>query len=108
MSLAHIVDLHGNVTDLTWTGVKHDSADFGTLGFDEPLLGPLSDIKSVTLSLDKTGVFKEEKQIDFSLDPTFTSGVPEPSTWTMILLGFAGLGLMYSRTGKRTSAADAT
>jgi PEP-CTERM motif len=32
---------------------------------------------------------------------TFTAGVPEPSTWAMMLLGFAGLGFMaYRRKSK--------
>jgi hypothetical protein len=32
---------------------------------------------------------------------TFTSGVPEPSTWVMMILGFAGLGFMaYRRKSK--------
>jgi hypothetical protein len=29
--------------------------------------------------------------------PTVGPGVPEPSTWTMMLLGFAGLGFAFSR-----------
>jgi hypothetical protein len=33
------------------------------------------------------------------------SGVPEPSTWAMMLIGFAGIGLMtYRRTKKNTTA----
>ena len=33
----------------------------------------------------------------------FSTGVPEPSTWAMMLLGFAGLGLIaYRRKAKRT------
>jgi hypothetical protein len=32
---------------------------------------------------------------------TFTAAVPEPSTWTMLILGFAGVGFMaYRRTSK--------
>jgi hypothetical protein len=33
-----------------------------------------------------------------------SSGVPEPSTWTMLLLGFAGLGLGARRVGKHKQA----
>jgi hypothetical protein len=36
-----------------------------------------------------------------NLDPT---AVPEPSTWAMMLLGFAGLGFVGYRRGKRGSA----
>jgi PEP-CTERM motif len=32
------------------------------------------------------------------------TGVPEASTWAMMLLGFAGLGLMGWRGSRRTSA----
>ena len=31
----------------------------------------------------------------------FLAAVPEPSTWAMILLGFAGLGFAYRRTGRQ-------
>jgi hypothetical protein len=33
-----------------------------------------------------------------------TSGVPEPSTWAMMLLGFAGLGFAGWRASRRTAA----
>jgi hypothetical protein len=33
--------------------------------------------------------------------PVFTQGIPEPSTWAMMILGFAGIGLMaYRRKSK--------
>jgi hypothetical protein len=43
------------------------------------------------------------------LDVQFTSvsGVPEVSTWAMMLLGFAGLGFAAFRQGRKTSAAIA-
>jgi hypothetical protein len=63
--------------------------------------------------LTENGVFVDANQItgDVSIDlelPTdsaFTLSVPEPSTWAMMLLGFAGLGFMAYR---RKSAALAT
>ena len=37
------------------------------------------------------------------LSPNITSAVPEPSTWAMLLLGFAGVGIMaYRRKSKPT------
>jgi PEP-CTERM motif len=33
--------------------------------------------------------------------------IPEPSTWAMIMLGFAGLGLMGYRTKRASGAATA-
>jgi hypothetical protein len=32
------------------------------------------------------------------------SSVPEPSTWAMLLLGFAGLGFMACRRTKKSAA----
>jgi hypothetical protein len=40
---------------------------------------------------------------DMEYSATFTSGVPEPSTWAMMILGFCGLGFMaYRRNSKLT------
>jgi PEP-CTERM motif len=36
-----------------------------------------------------------------------TTGVPEPSTWAMMVLGFAGLGFAAFRQGRKTSVAIA-
>jgi hypothetical protein len=33
------------------------------------------------------------------------SGVPEPSTWAMMLLGFAGLGFAFPRSQRKLSFA---
>jgi hypothetical protein len=35
----------------------------------------------------------------FDVSETITVGVPEPSTWAMMLLGFAGLGFAFRRAG---------
>jgi hypothetical protein len=38
---------------------------------------------------------------DVFLSATFTAAVPEPSTWAMMILGFAGIGFMaYRRKAK--------
>lgn len=46
-----------------------------------------------------------EAEFDYRLLEAAISGVPETSTWAMLLLGFAGLGLVARRT--RRHAADA-
>jgi PEP-CTERM motif len=35
---------------------------------------------------------------------TLTNGVPEPSTWVMMILGFAGIGFMTYRRRNQSSA----
>jgi hypothetical protein len=39
------------------------------------------------------------------LDAPVVAGVPEPSTWAMMLLGFAGLGFMFRRSRRKVSFA---
>lgn len=41
----------------------------------------------------------------FEGDPVNTGGVPEPSTWAMMLVGFAGLGLAIRRRAHSSSLA---
>jgi hypothetical protein len=41
----------------------------------------------------------------FKYDYSFEIGVPEPSTWAMMLLGFAGLGFAAFRRARKTSRA---
>jgi hypothetical protein len=84
---------------LQFTGVSSGSDDIKTLGFED-IEGLLQEktVKSVTISLDNTGYFKEFKQIDFSpASLSMTSGVPEPSTWAMMILGFLGVGFVAYR-----------
>ena len=39
--------------------------------------------------------------------PSSTAPVPEPSTWAMLLIGFAGLGFVRYRASRCTKAAAA-
>jgi hypothetical protein len=104
---ATIQDNQGHpVQTIVFHHVLDNSPDFATLGFEDIEGKSVLEetIKSVTLSLDSTGFFKEVKQIDFS-GAEFTTGVPEPSTWAMILIGFAGVGFAgYRRTKKNVTA----
>jgi hypothetical protein len=52
-----------------------------------------------TFAIDPT--FNSNNQYSLQFSPSLTSGVPEPSTWAMMLLGFAGIGFMsYRRKSK--------
>jgi hypothetical protein len=109
---ASVTQVNGVTTSFEWTGLK-TNADFGTLGFDEPLLSLGVAISSATFSLNGTGgIFKSMKQFEVS-DCTVASGcmggggqpgVPEPSTWALLMLGFAGLGFAAFRRAKARPA----
>jgi PEP-CTERM motif len=43
--------------------------------------------------------------LDEALQTTFSLTVPEPSTWGMMLIGFAGIGFAGYRASRRTAAA---
>ena len=54
---------------------------------------------------DNLGLILDNITVD-SATPTQTASVPEPSTWAMLLLGFAGVGFMaYRRKLKPASLA---
>ena len=56
-------------------------------------------LTSVTITADGDGFFKEMKQFQISgLEQV--AAVPEPTTWAMMLLGFAGIGFMAYRSKK--------
>jgi hypothetical protein len=40
-----------------------------------------------------------------TIAPAAGSAVPEPSTWAMMLAGFAGLGWLARTRGRKTSSA---
>jgi PEP-CTERM motif len=85
----------------------------GTSGFASPIaigpafpLGGFSDPFSiVTNALGTTNVGGEIEALEFAPQSPPT-GVPEPSTWAMMLAGFAGIGLLgYRKTVKARLAA---
>jgi hypothetical protein len=92
------------------------NANVGPYGFDEPGDKTTESlIKSIRLYTDGVGdfAFKEAKQFDFSgcavdgscfgSPGTTGSPVPEPSTWAMMIVGFAGLGYAAFRSGRKES-----
>jgi hypothetical protein len=54
-------------------------------------------------SLNATGELHNDNLYDGGFPPV-TPGVPEPSTWAMMLLGFAGLGFAEYRCSQAKAA----
>jgi hypothetical protein len=73
-----------------------------TAGSGVSVTGP--DAASLSFSLTQTNVGAISNSASFSVPPA--EGAPEPSTWAMMALGFAGLGFAGYRT-KRNGAAIA-
>jgi hypothetical protein len=42
--------------------------------------------------------------VDFAFKPDVVTGVPEPSTWAMMFLGFGGIGFAGYRTSRKSAA----
>ncbi|MBL8590261.1 MAG: PEPxxWA-CTERM sorting domain-containing protein [Methylobacteriaceae bacterium] len=80
-------NLAGN-TPFTNSGMSFTAAGAGTIAF---YFG--------TSSRDNIGPLLDNVKLDIS------AGVPEPSTWAMMLIGFAGLGLAARRRRRMADAA---
>jgi hypothetical protein len=96
-----VQDNQGDPAQAFMFTVDKANADLGPFGIDA-VVGSGETIKSITL-LDTSG-FKEAKQFTFDL----AAAIPEPTTWAMMLIGFAGLGFAGYRKGKtnRTFVSD--
>jgi hypothetical protein len=106
----------------TWTGTQSPSGDELVVEFNPAIespgsvtIGATTGGYLITNSFTMNGQFSINggppaivPPLDASLQPIgFTPPVPEPSTWAMLLLGFAGLGYATWRSQRRTSAAAA-
>jgi hypothetical protein len=103
-----------NFASLSFTSPTHD---FRTLSFDGAScldhgggvwscanLGPLHFAETIKASALDLNVVAGP----FAISPGATSAIPEPSTWVMMLLGFAGLsfaGCRHAKAGRRHSGA---
>jgi hypothetical protein len=93
-------DSNRKTGSITVIGVKGPDADFDRLGIVSHD-GETLHLVTVSVPPSQSGgeSFKEFKQIEFS---SATPVIPEPSTWAMMLLGFAGLGFVgYHRQTRR-------
>jgi hypothetical protein len=73
--------------------------------FNTLLMLTLGDTIDFAVGVGTDGSFlNDTTSINANFTPGVESGVPEPSTWAMLLLGFAGVGFMAYRRRKSTVA----
>jgi PEP-CTERM motif len=77
---------------VTFSGIS-PGLDFGTVNFAGAGIAP-----GMGITAGNTAWFSLEEKIALN---TFVVGVPEPSTWAMMLLGFVGLGFLANRRKRR-------
>jgi hypothetical protein len=70
---------------------------------DTPCAGPAGTVCTISFP-DAAAIGVEATGFDVILNAVSTSAVPEPSTWAMLLLGFAGLGFAGYRKARQTRA----
>lgn len=98
-------DSSGMSGTIPFTGVAGPNTDFARIGI---VSTDGETLKSVTISTPAVPgspreSFKEVKQVEFSA----ASIIPEPSTYVLMLLGFAGLGyagIHRAKSGRRVAA----
>jgi PEP-CTERM motif-containing protein len=89
-------DSSGTSGTLAFTGLAGPNADFARLG----IVSTDETLKSVVVSTTSGESFKEFKQVQFS-GAGLVPSIPEPSTWAMMMVGFAGLGYVGFRRSKK-------
>ena len=96
--------LLGNSTSSTAPGGYQNSEriSFGFLGMNyNPNLDNTFDI---SFALTRLNGFALNNEIHVQVGAGFTAAVPEPSTWAMMILGFAGVGFMAYRRKQNGAA----
>lgn len=107
-----------SLSDLSIAGTDFGAVGAGTynMSIGDPTEGGLS---SYAVSLTAGGVTQTQTfneaigDLDYTAAPTLQgsitvgSGVPETSTWIMMIAGFAGLGLFGMRSARKTAMAVA-
>jgi hypothetical protein len=88
---------------------RSSDGDLITFDFGTPLTAGehsanLQIFSSASLFQDPLAFFTDTNGNTFSIDAV-APAVPEPSTWAMMLLGFAGLGFAGYRASRRTAPA---
>jgi hypothetical protein len=94
-SMALEINANGTVEDYTFTSFADAEPFFANHPLDLGAIGPGSQYVDLTYTLDTFTAVS-----GFGFDYVLGGAVPEPSTWTMMLFGFVGLGFASYRRAK--------
>jgi hypothetical protein len=107
-----VVENSGNVyATEPFNGLQFSNLDFGPgekiTGFS--LLTNLPGLTAADVSFTNNSIMYNGSGLSFETSPYFitltvNTGVPELSTWAMMIFGFAGLGFLGSLRGKKRTA----
>jgi len=92
----------GPLTDLIFGVVNGEGVSFFTNDFILAWEPASSTPLQFTYTTPSTFLFESTSFTQFSVT---AAAIPEPSTWTMMLLGFAGLGFAGYRASRKTAPA---
>ena len=88
------------------SGTNSLDTSFGSYGGGDAyftnIVGNIGTVNFINggIASGSTGYFSLEEPVSISAPPTVT-GTPEPATWAMMMLGFAGLGYAGFRSKKK-------
>jgi hypothetical protein len=102
----------GTATSVTFSGLDNNNVGFNlgpqTLGNGENFFALVGidgqSIKSLTLTFGGGAGFGVDDVRQIRLDDAVAGAVPEPATWAMMILGFAGIGFMAYRRKNQGAA----
>jgi hypothetical protein len=108
------VDANGTAELFYFTGLAGNIAGLGGGGYD---LGNGTQqngfdfttsrgevITDIDIYLGATGMINDFEHFRIDAAPIPTAAVPEPTTWAMMLIGFAGIGFMAMRRRRESAA----
>jgi hypothetical protein len=101
---ADYINICGGSSNICSTGISaFENTEGGSIYSSTPLSVSLLGTYQYDPSITLTGV--NYLSGDGTVDTRIAGGVPEPSTWAMMILGFAGIGFMAYRRKAKTPAA---
>lgn len=99
---SYYTDNPGDILDITVNGLNSYEVVLPTTASTTSFIGFTStaSINSITISNTSDPTRSAVDLTDFTTGSAAVSGVPEPSTWAMMLLGFGALGVLAYRKAR--------